>query len=254
MPAELSLALAIDPLATGGYVQYLLDNYPRLIGLIVEHIQIIVQAIVIAVPLGVLLGTLITYNDKAATVVLWLAGIMMTIPSIALFGLLIPTFGIGEPPVVFALILYSQLPVIRNTYVGLNRVDRAAVEAGTGLGMTRVDRLRKVKLPMALPVIMAGVRNAVVILIGIAAIGAFIGAGGLGDTIFNGIDEPDVRKIVWGTVLLSGLALSFDYGFGLIEYYLRLRTGEEVAPPRTVKFVNHTLPGYKDRILRGTRA
>lgn len=254
MVLELQGVVMIDPMATGGYLQFLAENYQRLIGLIIQHIQIIVQAIAIAVPLGVLLGILITYNDKAATVILWLAGIMMTIPSIALFGLLIPSFGIGKPPVVFALILYAQLPVIRNTYVGLNRVDQAAIEAGTALGMTRIQRLRKVKLPMALPVIMAGVRNAVVILIGIAAIGAFIGAGGLGDTIFNGIDEPDVRKIVWGTILLSGLALSFDYGFGIIEYYLRLRTGEEVNPPRSVRFVNETLPSYKKRILRGTKA
>jgi len=242
-----------DPLATGGYLQFFLENYSRLFGLVVEHTQIIVQAIVIAVPLGVFLGTVISYNDKLATLVLWLAGIMMTVPSIALFGLLIPMLGIGKPPVVFALVLYSQLPVIRNTYVGLNRVDRAAVEAGTGLGMTRLERLRKVKLPKALPVIMAGVRNAVVILIGIAAIGAFIGAGGLGDPIFNGIDEPDVHKIVWGTILLSGLALSFDFVFGVIEYRLRLRTGEDATPPRIVAFFGESLPAFRKRLGRMTR-
>lgn len=244
----------LDPLATGGYLDFIIDNRQRFTKLVIEHGVIIVQAIAVAVPLGVVVGTLITYNDKAATVMLWLAGIMMTIPSIALFGLLIPVFGIGDPPVIFALILYSQLPVIRNTYVGLNRVDRAAVEAGQGLGMTRIQRLRKVRLPMALPVIMAGVRNAVVILIGIAAIGAFIGAGGLGDPIFTGIQEPDVRKIVWGTILLSLLALAFDYGFGLLEFGLRLRTGEEVEPPRAVKAVKELLPGFSERIGRLTRA
>lgn len=253
MVVDAFLAFGLDPLANGGFIDFIIDNQKQFTKLIIEHAVIIAQAIVVAVPLGVTLGTLITYDDTAATVVLWLAGIMMTIPSIALFGLLIPAFGIGDPPVIFALILYSQLPVIRNTYVGLNRVDEAAVEAGTGLGMTRVQRLRKVRLPMALPVVMAGVRNAVVILIGIAAIGAFIGAGGLGDPIFTGIQEPDVRKIVWGTILLSLLALTFDYGFGLIEHGLRLRTGEEVEPPRTVAFVNQWLPSFSKRVGRTIR-
>lgn len=223
------------PLFVHAYVEYILSNSGSLVQLTLQHISIIVQAITIAVPLGVVVGTLITYNDRAATVVLWLAGVMMTVPSIALFGLLIPAFGIGKPPVIVALVLYSQLPVIRNTYVGLDRVDPAAVEAGTGLGMTRRERLQRVKLPMALPVIMAGVRNAVVVLIGIAAIGAFIGAGGLGDLIFNGVSEPDIQELVVGTVVLSLLTLAVDYGFGLVERVLRLRNGEDVQLPRLVR-------------------
>jgi osmoprotectant transport system permease protein len=212
------------------YFQFALDRREELLSLTVEHVEIIVQAIAIAVPLGILLGTLITYNDTAATVVLWAAGVMMTVPSIALFGLLIPYFGIGKPPVIIALILYSQLPVVRNTYIGLTQVDPASVEAGEGLGMTRLERLRRVKLPMALPVIMAGVRNAVVVLIGIAAIGAFIGAGGLGDYIFNGISDANTAMIVVATVALSLLALAFDYGFAVVEQVLRLRNGEDIDP------------------------
>lgn len=227
--------VASAPLFVEAYVEYVLSNSGSLVRLTLQHLAIIVQAIAVAVPLGVVVGTLITYNDRAATVVLWLAGVMMTVPSIALFGLLIPAFGIGKPPVIVALVLYSQLPVVRNTYVGLDRVDQAAVEAGTGLGMTRLERLRRVKLPMALPVIMAGVRNAVVVLIGIAAIGAFIGAGGLGDLIFNGVSEPDIEELVVGTVLLSLLTLSVDYGFGLIERVLRLRNGEDVELPRLIR-------------------
>ncbi|UPV75224.1 ABC transporter permease [Halorussus limi] len=220
----------LDPLILGAYIQFLLDNAPSLFRLTIQHIVIITQAIAVAVPLGVLLGTLITFNERAATVVLWLAGIMMTIPSIALFGLLIPYFGIGNPPVIVALILYSQLPVVRNTYVGLTEVNPAAIEAGEGLGMTQLERLRKVKIPMALPVVMAGVRNAVVVLIGIAAIGAFIGAGGLGDFIFDGISDANTPKIVITTICLSLLALTFDYGFALIEQRLRQRNGESVDP------------------------
>lgn len=227
--------VASTPLFVEAYVEYVLSNSGSLVRLTLQHLSIIVQAIAVAVPLGVVVGTLITYNDRAATVVLWLAGVMMTVPSIALFGLLIPAFGIGKPPVVFALVLYSQLPVIRNTYVGLDRVDPAAVEAGTGLGMTRIERLRRVKLPMALPVIMAGVRNAVVVLIGIAAIGAFVGAGGLGDLIFNGVSKPNVPELVVGTVVLSLLTLAVDYGFGLVERVLRLRNGEDVELPRLIR-------------------
>ncbi|MFC6718922.1 ABC transporter permease [Natrialbaceae archaeon GCM10025810] len=213
-------------MAVMSYVEYAIKNSAGLAKLTVEHIDIIALAIGIAVPIGVTLGVLISFDDRAATVVIWLAGIMMTIPSIALFGLLIPLVGIGNPPVIVALVLYSQLPIIRNTYVGLKQVDPAAVEAGKGLGMNRRERLRRVQLPIALPVVMTGVRNAVVILIGIAAIGAFIGAGGLGEPIFTGISEAQTSQIVVATVLLSGLALVVDYGLAVIEQLLRLRNGE----------------------------
>lgn len=233
---------SIAPLFIQDYIEFLTSYQSDLVVRTIQHIQIIVQSIAVAVPLGVILGTVITYNDRAATVVLWLAGIMMTIPSIALFGLLIPYFGIGQPPVIVALILYSQLPVIRNTYVGITQVDKSAIEAGEGLGMTRIELLRRVQLPMALPVIMAGVRNAVVILIGIAAIGAFIGAGGLGFFIFDGISDRHVPKIVVATVFLSILALAFDYGFANIEDGFRRRNGEEIEPALLTRFVNWVRP------------
>jgi len=210
------------------YVRYFFENLDTFISLTVEHLDLIALSIGIAVPAGVLLGVAITVDEKLATVVIWLAGIMMTIPSIALFGLLIPVFGIGNPPVVVALVLYSQLPIIRNTYVGITEVDPAAVEAGRGLGMSRWERLRRVQLPIALPIIMAGVRNAVVILIGIAAIGAYIGAGGLGGPIFNGITDANTPQIVVATIFLSGLALVVDYGLSVVEQLLRLRNGEEI--------------------------
>lgn len=230
MPIQSSAseAITLSGLVVLRYVNYLLDNYETFIKLTIEHIDIIALSIGIAVPVGVVLGVGITADKRLATVVIWLAGIMMTIPSIALFGLLIPIFGIGEPPVVVALVLYSQLPIIRNTYVGINQVDPAAVEAGRGLGMTRWERLRRVQLPIALPVIMAGTRNAVVILIGIAAIGAYIGAGGLGAPIFDGITDANTPQIVVATVFLSGLALMVDYGLGIVEQLLRIRNGETI--------------------------
>lgn len=226
----------------GSYLQYVQDNSETLVALTIEHFDTIALAITIAVPIGVVLGVLITFNDRAATVVIWLSGIMMTVPSIALFGLLIPIFGIGDPPVIVALVLYSQLPIIRNTYVGLQQVDPAAVEAGEGLGMSRVERLRRVQLPIALPVIMAGVRNAVVILIGIAAIGAFIGAGGLGNPIFSGISQAQTPRIVVATVLLSALALSVDYVLGIVEQLLRLRNGEDIDQSVGTRICKRAIP------------
>jgi osmoprotectant transport system permease protein len=212
------------------YLQFAQSYGGDLVTLVIEHILITAYTIVIAVPLGVVIGTLMTHYERAAEPILWIASIMQTVPSVALFGILIPFIGIGTPPVVLALVLYSQLPVIRNTYIGITEVNEAAIEASEGLGMTTRERLRRVQLPMALPVIMAGVRNAVVILIGIAAIGAFIGAGGLGDFLFQGIRKRNVEMIVVTTVLLSALALTFDYGFGVSEQLLRVRNGEEIEP------------------------
>ena len=238
-----ALALpAVTELFVGSFVQYAQDNAAGLLRLTVQHIDLITLAMGIAVPVGLVLGVLITFDERVATVVIWLAGIMLTVPSIALFGLLIPIFGIGDPPVIIALVLYSQLPIIRNTYVGIKQVDPAAAEAGRGLGMTRWERLRMVQLPIALPVIMAGVRNAVVILIGIAAIGAYIGAGGLGNPIFAGITQAQTPQIVVSTLVLSGLALAVDYGFGQIERWLRIRKGEDVEPTSPVRLLSK-LPG-----------
>lgn len=227
----------VVPGQLAAYWEFVVENSSQLLLATAEHAEIISIAIAIAVPIGVGLGILCTFDERLATVVIWLAGVMMTIPSIALFGLLIPFFGIGAEPVIVALVLYSQLPVIRNTYVGLTDIEPAALEAGKAMGMTRLQLLRKVQLPMALPVIMAGVRNSVVILIGIAAIGAFIGAGGLGTFIFDGISRANVPMIVVATVVLSGLALVFDYVFSLSEQLFRLRNGEQFEPSRLARYI-----------------
>ncbi|MEA5388185.1 ABC transporter permease [Haloarculaceae archaeon H-GB2-1] len=160
------------------YVSFFVERFDEILALTVEHVEIIAVAMGLAIPIGVTVGVLISFNERVASTVIWLTGIMMTIPSIALFGLLIPVLGIGSPPVIFALVMYSQLPIVRNTYTGISQVADAQTEVGEGMGMTRKQRLRYVQLPIALPVIMAGLRNAVIIIVGVAAIGAFIGAGG----------------------------------------------------------------------------
>ncbi|MWG36826.1 ABC transporter permease [Halomarina oriensis] len=203
--------------------------------MLVEHVVLVLQTLAIALPIGVGAGVFVSLYDRASTPVLWFAGVLLTIPSIALFGVLVPVLGIGAPPVIAALVAYSLLPIIRNTYVGLDRADASTVEAGTGLGMTRWQRLRRVRLPVALPVVMAGVRNAVVIVVGLAAIGAFIGGPGLGDFIFYGISDGNTPMIVVTTVVLSALALTFDYGIAAVEELLRLRNGEDIDPTLATK-------------------
>ncbi|MFQ5550631.1 MAG: ABC transporter permease [Gemmatimonadales bacterium] len=182
-----------------------------------EHISVVVVAVGLAIATGVPIGIAITQNRRLADAVLYAAGIIMTIPSIALFGMMIPILstigqGIGWLPAMVAVFLYSQLPIIRNTYTAIDNVDPALREAARGMGMTVVQRLRDVEIPLTIPVILAGVRTAVVINIGITAIATYIGAGGLGTFIARGISQSDPRQLVTGAIAVSTLAIIADYG------------------------------------------
>lgn len=182
----------------------------------VEHIAIVAVAVGAAIVTGVPIGIAITQNQRIADVVLYVAAIIITIPSIALFGVMIPILsvighGIGYLPAVVAVLLYSQLPIIRNTYTAITNVDPALREAARGMGMTAIQRLREVEIPLAVPVIMAGVRTAVVMNIGVTAIAAYIGAGGLGTFISRGISQTDPRQLITGAIAVSLLAIFADY-------------------------------------------
>lgn len=237
------MAVPVDslPLFVDAYVEYFLKNQSLLWELLVNHVIVVLDSVWLALVVGVPLGVLCTYDDRLGKGILWGASMMMTVPSIALFGLLIPLVGIGQIPVVIALVLYAQLPIVRNTYLGLTQVDEATIEAGRGMGMTKTQRLWRLQLPQAIPVIMAGVRNAVVILVGIAAIGAFIGANNLGDPIFNGISEAYPAAIVVSTVVVSLLALAFDYTFRVLEQLFRLKNGEDVEPTLGTQLVQRSI-------------
>jgi osmoprotectant transport system permease protein len=192
---------------------------------VLAHLWIIFVAIIAAVILGVTVGIFITGRGREhlADTILYLAEIVMTIPSLALFGLLMLLLGslgltaIGFLPAVIALVVYGQLPILRNTYTAIQSVDPAMVEAGRGMGMTETQILFKIKLPLAVPVIMAGLRNAIVLLIGIATIAAFIGANGLGAPIFRGIRNARVDLILIGGISVSALALIVDGLMALLE-------------------------------------
>ena len=196
---------------------FMRDNMGTILFLTGQHVSIVGVAVSLAILTGVPIGIAITQSKQAADVVLYVAAIIMTIPSIALFGMLIPLLsligsGIGYLPAVIAVLLYSQLPIIRNTYTAINNVDPALREAARGMGMKPLERLRRVELPLAVPVIMAGVRVAVVINIGITAIATYIGAGGLGTLISRGISQTDSRQLVAGALCVSLLAIIADYG------------------------------------------
>ncbi|HET8790349.1 MAG TPA: ABC transporter permease [Modicisalibacter sp.] len=197
-------------------LQYVFDNWQLLANRTVEHIALVGVAVGIATLTGVPIGIAITQNERAAKSVLYIASIIVTIPSIALFGIMIPLLsvfghGIGYVPAVIAVLLYSQLPIIRNTYTAINNVNPALREAARGVGMGSGQRLRMVEIPLAVPVIMAGVRTAVVLNIGVMAIAAYIGAGGLGTFISRGISQSDPRQLIVGAVAVSLLAIFVDY-------------------------------------------
>lgn len=190
--------------------------------LTLEHISIVAVAVGFAILTGVPIGIAITQSRKAASAVLYAASIIVTIPSIALFGLMIPILsiigqGIGWLPAVIAILLYSQLPIVRNTYTAITNIDPALRESARGMGMTPVQRLWRVEIPIAVPVIMAGVRTAVVMNIGVAAIAAYIGAGGLGVLISRGISQSDPRQLIAGAVAVSLLAIVADYALLFIQ-------------------------------------
>jgi osmoprotectant transport system permease protein len=197
-------------------IAFIANNLDTIGELGLEHISIVSVAVGLAILMGVPIGIAITQNRKVADIVLYVASIIVTIPSIALFGLMIPLLslighGIGWLPAVIAILLYSQLPIIRNTYTAISNVDPALREAARGMGMTAAQRLWQVEIPIAVPVIMAGVRTAVVMNIGVAAIAAYIGAGGLGVLISRGITQTDSRQLIAGAVAVSLLAILADW-------------------------------------------
>lgn len=197
-------------------LDFLIQNLDQVIALTLEHLMLVSIAVGLAIITGVPIGIAITQNQRAADLVLYIASVIITIPSIALFGLMIPILstigqGIGYLPAIIAVLLYSQLPIIRNTYTAINNVDPALREAARGIGMTPMQRLKMVEIPLAVPVIMAGVRTAVVMNIGVMAIATYIGAGGLGTYIQRGISQTDPRQLIIGAVAVSVLAILADY-------------------------------------------
>lgn len=183
-----------------------------------EHLQLTFIALFIANLIAIPLGILLTRHKKWAESIIGVAAVFQTIPSLALLGFMIPFLGIGTLPAIIALTIYGLLPILRNTYTGIVGVTPAAVEAGMGMGMTSLQVLFMVELPMALSVIMAGIRTATVLIIGVATLAALIGAGGLGDLIFRGIAMANSPLILAGALPAAFLAIVFDFALKHLEY------------------------------------
>lgn len=203
-----------------GALAYVWERRAEIAALSGEHLLLVLAATAIAVGIGVPLGVSLVRRPALARGVLGIASIAQTVPSLALLGLLIPLpvlGGIGKSTAIVALVVYAILPILRNTHAGIRSVDPAVLEAADGLGMTSGERLRSVELPLALPVILAGVRVATVATIGLATVAAAIGAGGLGVLIYRGIATVDNRLILAGAVPAALLAVAADGLLGWIE-------------------------------------
>lgn len=207
-------------------LRFLSQNRAQVLELTLEHLWLVGISTLFAMLVGIPLGILVAHRKGWNKPILTTANIIQTIPSLALFGFLLPVPWLGarsDRLAILALTLYALLPIIRNTYAGIHGVDAAIVEAARGMGMTEWQLLYQVELPLAASVILSGVRIAVVISVGLATIAAAIGAGGLGEFIFRGLAMVDDRVILAGAIPAAVLALLADFGVGWVERRLRAR-------------------------------
>lgn len=204
---------------------YLVGNWEYVSQLVLEHLRIVFIANGLAVAIGLAIGVFISKRgrENLADLVLYSAGILLTVPSLALYGILMAILAalgmmsIGLVPVVVALTLYGLLPILRNTTTALRSIDPAMIGSGRGMGMSETQILWRVRIPLAVPAIMAGLRQAIVMNVGIAAIGAYIGAGGLGQLIFRGIANTRADLVLAGAICVSLLAVGLDVTLGALE-------------------------------------
>ncbi len=193
------------------------DRFDFFMTALAEHIKISFIAIFIAVVVGLLVGILISEYERYSKVTLMTVNFLYTIPSISMLGFLIPLSGVGDTTAIIALLIYGLLPMVRNTHAGLKNVDSAIIEASKGMGSTNFQTLYKVKLPLASPIIIAGLRNMAVMTIALTGIASFIGAGGLGVAIYRGITTNNKALTVTGSLLIALLAIATDVLIGLVE-------------------------------------
>ncbi|MBU3134421.1 ABC transporter permease [Clostridium gasigenes] len=198
-----------------------IDRWDFFLKLIIEHLKIAGFSILIAAIIGLVLGVLISEFKKTSTFILGITNFIYTIPSISLLGFLIPFSGIGNTTAVITLTIYALLPMVRNTYTGIENIDSSIIEAAKGMGSTSFEILYKIKLPLATTVILSGLRNMVVMTIALAGIASFIGAGGLGVAIYRGITTNNSIMTIAGSLLIALLALAADFIIGSVEKIIK---------------------------------
>ncbi|MBP1947172.1 MULTISPECIES: ABC transporter permease [Virgibacillus] len=198
-------------------VQYIIENYSELLSLSIEHLLMVAYGIGLALVVGVPLGIIAAKFEKLAPVIISLTNILQLIPSLAMLAILMLYLGFGFETIVVGLFLYSLLPIVKNTYVGIKEVDDSIIEAGVGNGMTTLQLLLKIQFPLSIPFLLAGVRLAAVIAISVATLGPYVGAGGLGKEIISGISLQSDVKIYAGTIIATLMAIIADILLGKIE-------------------------------------
>ena len=199
------------------FFNYLAENSSQIISLLLEHVELTLLSVVLSIIIGIPVGILISYVKKLGKPILGLTNIIQAIPSMALLGFMIPILGIGMVPAIVMVILYSLLPIIKNTYTGIKNINEQTIEAATGIGLTKWQILTKVQIPLAFPVIMAGIRISAVSAVGLMTLAAFVGAGGLGYLVYAGIRTVNNSQILAGAIPACLLALLIDYIMSIIE-------------------------------------
>lgn len=203
-----------------GFLEYMSLSWDHVLELAIGHAIVVAISLAIAVVIGVSLGVLVYRRERLANAALAITSTFLTIPSLALFGVFIPIFGLGYKPAVIALVMYALLPILRNTVTGLQSVDPAVAESAQGMGMNARERLLRIELPLAWPVIIAGVRVSTMLLMGIAAIAAVVNGPGLGDDIFAGLARIGganaLNQVLGGTLGIIVLAILFDTFFNVL--------------------------------------
>ncbi|HEX6445990.1 MAG TPA: ABC transporter permease [Streptosporangiales bacterium] len=203
------------------FTEYLSQQWLDIGVMFIQHAEVVLIAIAIATVIGIGLGVLVEGHERLSRGALSLTGTMLTLPSFALFGLLIPILGLGLPPTIATLVLYAIFPILRNTITGLDSVPNAVEDAARGMGLSRSARMRLVRLPMAWPVIITGIRVATVMTVAIAAIAAAVSGPGLGELIFSGLARiggaSALNEVLAGTIGVAVLALAFDLLFVVIR-------------------------------------
>ncbi len=192
----------------------------QLVSKTIEHFYISMIALLIAIVVAVPLGILLSKMKRTANVVLTIAGVLQTIPTLAALAIMIPIFGVGKTPAIVALFIYVLLPILNNTVLGVQNIDRNVIQAGQSMGMTKMQLMKDVELPLALPLIISGIRLSSVYVISWATLASYVGAGGLGDLVFNGLNLYQPPMIISAAILVTLLALVIDFILSLVEKWV----------------------------------
>lgn len=201
-------------------IQFLSENAGQLFEKMLEHFYISVIALLIAVVVSVPIGIMLSKLKRISSIVLTIAGVLQTIPTLAVLAVMIPIFGVGKTPAIIALFIYVLLPMLNNTVLGVQNIDRNVKDAAISMGMTRFQLMKDIELPLALPMILSGIRLSSVYVISWATLASYVGAGGLGDFVFNGLNLYNPYMIVSAAVLVTLLALIVDFLLSLVEKWI----------------------------------